>query len=411
MKILFLTTYDDPRDGGGAELTIWTLIRTLVEHGHQCVVLSTHAGRGLVRLERDGVHIWRAGIRNFYWPTKEKPASQWAKLAWHAVDSYSSLMQGHLREVLFAEQPDVVSVHSLPGWSAASWETIRLSGTPFVQVLHDQYSICARSSMFRGDHNCKKQCIDCKLLRLPHRGTSNYPTAVVGVSRYILDHHLAQGYFREVPVKRVIHNTRNPVHLDVHRTAEPHLGVRFGFIGRLDPSKGIEVLLDAFFRFKHSESELWIGGVGDSAYVDRLKRRTEDPRVRFLGRVRPQDFYPEVDAVVVPSLWNDTFPGVVFEGLAYGKPVLGARRGGIPEMIQHGVNGFLFDPENADELVGVLASIAQNCDVRRSMSDAARASSEPFLDTDAWLRSYLDLYKEISAFTKSRARRHDLFDT
>lgn len=41
MKILFLNTYDDPADGGGVELTVWTLIRALREKGHECVLLST----------------------------------------------------------------------------------------------------------------------------------------------------------------------------------------------------------------------------------------------------------------------------------------------------------------------------------------------------------------------------------
>ena len=397
MKILFLNTYDDPADGGGVELTVWTLIRALKEKGHECILVSTQPGRALDLHEREGVRIWRAGIRNLYWPTKEKIASSLSKLAWHTVDGYSRLMQSHLKQVLELEKPDVVSVHSLPGWSASSWATIRSLSIPIVQVLHDQYAICARSSMFRNEHNCEAQCTDCKLLRLPHRKASSLPSAVIGVSQFILDRHLQHGYFQGVPIKAVINNTRNPQSLDVGALTPEHKGIRFGFIGRLDPSKGVEILLQAFSRFEHEDAQLWIAGDGDQKYVAALKKQTKDVRVKFLGRVKQRDFFPEVDAVVVPSLWNDTFPGVVFEALAFGKPVLGSLRGGIPEMIQHGQNGFLFEPDNDGELLSLLNQVASNPEERIAMGAAARVSSRPFMDTEAWLDKYLALYAQLGS--------------
>ena len=395
MKILFLNSFDDPADGGGAEVTIWTLIRALTEQGHECVILSMHAADGLNSTEREGVRIWRAGIRNLYWPSKERPASSLARLAWHAIDVYSPLMQSHLQEVLRLEQPDIVSAHNLPGWSARAWSTLHDGGYPFIQVLHDQYAICPRTSMFKEGHNCQKQCAACRFLRLPYRGWSNRPSAVVGVSQFVLDWHLTQGYFKEVPVKRVINNTRSSAQLQLDTPVEPHSGTRFGFIGKLDPSKGIEVLLQAFKDLDQEDAELWVAGGGDSTYVDCLKRNTSDRRVRFMGHVPQRDFYPRIDVVATPSLWNDTFPGVVFEAFAYQKPVLGSNRGGIPEMIQHGRNGFLFNPDEPSELTSLLAHLAQDSDLCRRMGRAAHASSAPFLDTSAWSSAYLNLYSEI----------------
>lgn len=395
MKILFLNTYDDPADGGGVELTVWTLIRALREKGHECVLLSTQQGRSLDLHEREGIRIWRAGIRNIYWPTKEKLASPLSKLTWHAVDGYSRSMQSHLRRVLEVEKPDVVSVHSLPGWSASSWATIKSMSIPFVQVLHDQYAICARSSMFRNTHNCKTQCTDCRLLRLPHRKASNAPSAVIGVSRFILERHVQYGYFHDVPIKAVINNTRDPRALSIDAQGSEHTTIRFGFIGRLDPSKGVELLLEQFSRFQRKDAELWIAGDGDQKYVEFLKSRVKDDRVKFLGRVKQRDFFPEIDIVVVPSLWNDTFPGVVFEALAFGKPVIGSRRGGIPEMIRDGENGFLFDPEKDGELLDLLNQVANNPSDQTAMGAAARASSLPFIDTEAWLDKYLAVYAQL----------------
>ncbi|MBB6186542.1 glycosyltransferase family 4 protein [Rhodanobacter sp. MP7CTX1] len=394
MKILFLNTLDDPADGGGAEVTMWTLMRALTEAGHQCILLATSKGHGLQCSERDGVRVWRAGIRNIYWPGKRNRAPAAARLLWHAIDSYNPLMQGYLEQILETEKPDVVSIHNLPGWSSAAWGTVRRAGIPSVQVLHDQYALCPKSAMFNDGCNCQRQCMSCRLLRLPHRALSNGASAVVGVSRFILDRHLDYGCFAQVAHQRVIHNARQPSPLGLDAPNVPHAGLRIGFIGRLDPTKGVEALLQAFREYERPDAELWIAGTGKSVYQASLPAMVQDPRVRFLGHVSPREFYPQVDFVVVPSLWNDTFPGVVFESLAFGKPVIGSRRGGIPEMIRDGANGLLFDPDRPQELVAALWQLSDDS-LRERMGRDARESAASFLDVNAWVDLYVGLYREL----------------
>ena len=397
-KILFLNLYDDPADGGGAEMTLRHLTGGVAERGLEPVMLATSAGRGLHQIERNGLRIWRAGLRNLYWPGRE-PRGAAARVLWHTLDSYNPTMQPMLRRVLEIEQPDVVSIHNLPGWSAAAWNTIAEMGIPSVQVLHDSYAICPKSSMFRAGRNCSRQCIDCRLLRLPHRRLSNRVSAVVGVSHYILDRHLQEGYFRHVPIRQVIHNARDALELGVAAPTpprDPNAPLRIGFIGRLDPTKGVEVLLVAFKQMQVPGVELWIAGNGKADYEQGLRASWGDPRVRFLGRVTPRDFYPQVDVVVVPSLWNDTFPGVVFEALAFGRPVIGSRRGGIPEMIREDENGLLFEPDRPGELLAALLLLAGDPGLRFRLGEAARDSARPFLDRRSWVENYIDLYHQVS---------------
>jgi glycosyltransferase involved in cell wall biosynthesis len=397
LKILFLNTFDAPADGGGTEVTIWTLMRSLTAAGHQCVVLSTSGERGLHCHEREGIRVWRAGIRNIYWPSvKGSKPPAWSRLLWHMIDSYNPFMQRHLKAVVRNECPDIVSVHNLPGWSSATWQTLRGLGLPTVQVLHDQYALCAKSSMYNRDENCPSPCASCRALRLPHRALSQNVTAVVGVSRFILDRHLRFGRFSDVKCQQVIHNVRKAASLGLEKPAHAHAGVRIGFIGRLDPSKGVIRLIDAFSQYDRADAELWIAGTGDREHEEHLKRAAQgDPRVRFLGRTSPEDFYPNVDVVVVPSLWNDTFPGVVFESLAFGKPVIGSRRGGIAEMIQQGRNGLLFEPDAPGELLSAIRLLSEDVEGRKAMAVRCRESSEPFLDTTGWVASYIALYEKL----------------
>lgn len=396
MKILFLNTLDDPADGGGAEVTLWTLMRGLTEAGHQCVLLATSDGKGLESTERESVRIWRAGIHNIYWSGKSDRPAALARLLWHAIDSYNPLMQSYLSQVLDAEKPDVVSIHNLPGWSSAAWGTVRRACIPSVQVLHDQYALCPKSAMFDGGHNCQRQCTSCRLLRLPHRALSNGASAVVGVSRFILRRHLDFGCFAQVAHRHVIYNARQPGPLGLDARSVSHTGLRIGFIGRLDPTKGVETLLQALLAYERPDAELWIAGSGKSDYEAALRAQVHDPRVRFLGRVTPREFYPQVDLVVVPSLWNEPLGMVVAEAFAFGKPVIGSRRGGIPEMIRDGENGLLFEPDRPQELIAALRRLGDDDDLRERMGRAARASAAPFLDVKAWIEQYIRLYQELT---------------
>jgi glycosyltransferase involved in cell wall biosynthesis len=398
MKILFLHSLADPECGGGAEQSLWTLMHGLRNAGHDCVLLATSDNPGLKRSEREGITVWQAGIRNIYWPYHKKRPAALGRLVWHSLDSYNSWMQGYLRQVVLREQPDVVSVHNLPGWSAASWATLAQLGVPSVQVLHDYYPICAKTTMYKKGRNCAGQCAGCRIFRMPHRALSRQLTAVVGVSQFILNRHRRLGYFEGVPVQRVIHNARAPERLGIDNVPqpEPHPQLRFGFIGRLDPTKGIEMLIEAFLAAELPNAELWIAGSGKQDYEQHLQKMAWDPRIRLLGRQRPGDFYPQVDVVVVPSLWNDNLPGVVFEALAFGKPVIGSCRGGIPEMIRHGENGLLFEPKAPGELRAALESLQEEA-LRARLTAQAGPSSAPFMDMARWIGEYESLYREVQS--------------
>ena len=399
MKILFLHALADPARGGGAEVIVWEQIRGLQAAGHACALLGTTDRPGLQREQHEGVPVWLAGIRNLYWPYDNRARGAASRMAWHAIDSYNPLMQGYLRQVIAAEKPDVISMHNLPGWSAAAWLTAARAGVPAVQVLHDYYAICPKASQYKRGRNCTRQCAGCRVFRLPHRALSNRLSAVVGVSQYILDRHVAEGYFSKVPIRRVIHNARDPrsLGLDNLPAAVPHAGLRFGYIGRLDPPKGIDPLIDAFRSLPHADTELWIAGSGKPDCENALRARAQgDARIRFLGRVAPVDFYPQVDVVVVPSLWNEPLGMVVFEAMAFGKPVIGARRGAIPEMIRDGVNGWVFDPEQIQSLSERMDFICRNrCDIA-DMVQATRQDGLRFMDANAWINQYLQIYSVVS---------------
>jgi glycosyltransferase involved in cell wall biosynthesis len=80
--------------------------------------------------------------------------------------------------------------------------------------------------------------------------------------------------------------------------------------------------------------------------------------------------------VVVPSIWHENFPYVINQSFAFGRPVIGARRGGITELVDHGTRGLIFDPDNVEELAQAMITLASNEDLACRMGKAAKSWSD-----------------------------------
>jgi glycosyltransferase involved in cell wall biosynthesis len=86
---------------------------------------------------------------------------------------------------------------------------------------------------------------------------------------------------------------------------------------------------------------------------------------------------------------------VVLEAMALGKPVIGSRIGGIPEQIDDGKTGFLFEMGNVEELSSKMLLISENSDLRRRMGAAARKKLEQEFSLDAHCSKLLKIYEEV----------------
>jgi glycosyltransferase involved in cell wall biosynthesis len=275
---------------------------------------------------------------------------------------------------------------------------------PMVQVLHDHYNICPNSQMFKNGRNCVRQCRECWLMRMLHRALTNKIDAVVGVSQYILERHLSEGAYTKVPVKQVIHNVLSAKALGLEkatalrekaRIERGNVNVRFGFIGVVSAFKGIERALEAFMALNEPTSELLVAGTGKPKYIALLKEKFPMPQIKFLGQVAPQEFFSAIDVTIVPSLWQENFPGVVSESFAFGVPVIASRRGGIPEMLIGNMSGLLFEPDRPDELGRSMRYFVDHPDEIARMGGNALAASKPFLDFENWATSYELVFKKV----------------
>ncbi|WP_257670033.1 glycosyltransferase family 4 protein [Parapedobacter tibetensis] len=394
MKILYINALYSPYVEGGAELSLKLIVEGMQAKGHEVAVLSMVPEAGLRSEWVDGVKVYRAGLKNRYWPfTKERP-STYRRLAWHLRDRRNLAMRTYVHEVLLLEKPDVVSCHNLVGWSVSIWDEIERMQIPIVQVLHDLYLLCPNSNMYKNGQPCVRQCFSCHVLRMGHRARSNKISAVVGISRSILNRFEAYGYFANVP-RYVVHNARHiPIArpLRVRKEGEP---LNVGYIGTLSAIKGVEWLINQF-KASGIDGRLHIAGRGRSEDVQHLEKLAQDDsRIVFEGYVDSKDFYPIIDVLVVPSLWEEPLGMVAIEGLANNLPIIASNRGGLRETVADGRNGILCEPDRPDSLGHALTTLWRDVAVYNGLAEAARQSVSAYIRVERMVDEYEEVLRAV----------------
>jgi glycosyltransferase involved in cell wall biosynthesis len=152
--------------------------------------------------------------------------------------------------------------------------------------------------------------------------------------------------------------------------------VRFLFVGRLESSKGVAYLLDAWSRVR-SDAELLVVGSGSLDAPARLRvANAHMPRVRFLGHLDRDELaaaYADADVFVFPSV-SDPWGLVVNEAMASGLPIVASSApGAIDDLVGDGDNGYVVPPFDPSALTDAMQDLAGDETRRRQMGDRSRA--------------------------------------
>lgn len=404
MKVLFINSLYFPHVGGGAEVICRNLVDHVHRQGHEVKVLATSdIASGATCDVVDDVAVERIPLFNIYWHYRCGNKNSMQKALWHFLDVFNPVMLLRVYRSIREFAPDVVNIHNIQGFSSSVWVAARLAGVPVVQVLHDQYSICPNINMFRNGRLCHERCFTCHLYRIPHKALSGLVGRVVGVSRYIVEMHDRYRMFGNA-AKTVIYNARD-LHVSGKRSRSGPVKV-FGFIGGIVESKGIEVLIREFAMIPADRYRLLIAGNGEAGYIEHIRALIDRYGVsaELCGYMDPADFYPSIDVLVVPSLWNDTYPTVIIEALTNAVPVLGSRRGGIPEMIGDSDCGLVFEPDSRGELADMVNGLLQGRIQLRVADDRLAAIKRRYADEDGWGCRYVDLFNSIVGEASSLRR-------
>jgi glycosyltransferase involved in cell wall biosynthesis len=148
-------------------------------------------------------------------------------------------------------------------------------------------------------------------------------------------------------------------------------------LATLSPYKGIDYLLEAMaIVHRQVEAALYLIGTDEQfpGYKKKLETYTSDHglEVFFMGyRQDPLEIVALMDALVLPSLHEDA-PRSVMEAMALGKPVVATCVGGLPSMVENGVNGFLVEARSSAALADAIMTLGRNRELRLEMGKRAR---------------------------------------
>lgn len=255
-----------------------------------------------------------------------------------------------VRSRAVAQQPDVVHVHNT--WFALSPAVLPAlsdAGFPSVQTVHNHRLLCVNAELFRDG----RPCYDC-VGRSPwpgvqhrcYRGSATASSSVAVTIQLARRRHVYEGAVdalitpsaraRELliagglPPQR-LHVVPNSVLDPGPRAAPPSSSTTVLYAGRLVPSKGVDVLLQAWAHARPDGLVLEVAGEGELA-----AQAQATPGVRLLGKLPPARVAQHMRAaraVLVPSVFDEPFGLVAIEAFSTGTPVLASRSGALPELL------------------------------------------------------------------------------
>ncbi len=409
MRILQVVHGYPPEKWGGVELVTASLAQALAQRGHQVTVFArtadTAAAEFSVRQDApdtDGVRVVRV-VNNL------------SQAAHFRLEYDHPFLDAAFQRVLTDTRPEVVHVQHVIQLSGSVLRTADQLGYPVVLSLHDFFFACARIHLI--DNHSRlcpgpdrgERCIAClhtettaqearrrfryfeQLLHIPQR--------VIVPSRFLADRMSELFPFLEprlqvlapgvMPIQGVrafspqaARMAALPEQIQPEDRKHREL-MRVLYIGALVPHKGPQLLIQAVRGVPAGSLAVSLYGERAAtwnAYADQLEADAADLPIRFCGMYAPDELSTILarhDVLVVPSICEETFSLVTREALQAGLPVIAARRGALPEVIQDGVNGLLFEARERPRPAALPGTTADRHPAARTAQAGRDANPRP----------------------------------
>jgi len=403
MKPLFANNYAYLR--GGAERVMFDERALLKAHSISSLIYS--------RLHPDNDQ-WET--QEFFPPHLEyEGAGLGRKLRTAKELIYSHATASGLRVLMEKHKPDLLHGHNIYGRLTTSiFDAVRQMGIPSVMTLHDYKLVCPSYLLLREGQACEL-CVtgnayQC-LLKRCHKGSLAASAVYVAEayftklfkkydsvrfficpSRFLLNKHLHGGV---APEKLVF----IPNFIDASSfTPQYENGMYALFVGRLSREKGVVTLFRAM---KGLDIPLKI--VGDGPIRQELEHYVSEQglqQIVFEGYQSGEallNLFRNASFLVLPSECYENAPMTILEAYGYGKPVIGADIGGIPEMIVDGETGFLFPPGDAETLRQKIDCLWTQPSLARDMGKRARQRVEEVYNADIHFGKLMEVYRAATA--------------
>ena len=328
---------------------------------------------------------------------------------------YSSEARKKIDLLIDQTSPDLAHIHLIYHQISPSiLPIIQENGIPIIQTLHDYKPVCPTYSLVSKNQICER----CKgkkfynaLIQKCNHDSLGF-SAINSIEMYL--HHLLGWYdipdlfitpsnfmrnklieFGMSPEKLVhIPNFVDPEKFQVANSSEDY----FVYIGRLVPIKGLITLLQAMKKVNGGLRLLLLGDGPQRNELEKIAETLGLSNVEFLGQLGFQELIGVVSAAkfnVLPSEVYENCPMAVLESMVLGKPVIGSKIGGIPELIIDGEDGLLFESGNSDHLAEKINWMIDNPRSCSEMGIMARQKIEQDYNPEIHYQAVTAQYKKI----------------
>lgn len=320
-----------------------------------------------------------------------------------------------LKQLLKEFKPDVIHLHNIyHQLSSSVLDVLKSYDAPKVMTLHDYKLICPNYSLFTKGRVCERcfrhkyyqaavnQCLQDSYAASALAALEMSYTKARQIYEKVVDCFVSPSAFFSqklidwrVKIRRV-ERVPNFVFLgDFKPNFEP--GGYYLYFGRISPEKGISDLLNVFGHM--ASLKLKIAGTGPmEASLFETAQAQGIGNVEFLGYQEPGDLkklIANARAVIVPTLMHDNYPYSVLEAQAMGKPVIASKLGGIPEMVKHEKNGYLYEPRNHFDLKARIQDLEKDKSQIERFGKAGRARVEKENGEDEHYKKIIEIYKSL----------------
>lgn len=333
---------------GGDCICMMELEKLLRQHGHEVAIFAMDYPENIES-------PWQK-----YWP------SNMSKVKALTRPFGDAEVKRKFTQLLVDFQPDVVHLHNVhTQLSPVVAQIAHDQGVPVFWTLHDTKLVCPCYTCMRNGKWCE-ECFENKSAVVKHRCMpGSIPGAVIGYlehrkwnknvleqyttlflppSQFMADTCIRGGYSKGK--FQVLCNF-----IDVEKVKNPSFEKDdyYCYLGRVTDVKGVRALCKAASQL---DKRLKVIGGGD--LLDELRAQYKDySNIEFLGQMKWEDFRPILESakfMVLPSEWSENNPLTVIESKSLGTPVLGAKIGGIPELIEEGISGMTFNSGDVEDL-------------------------------------------------------------
>lgn len=408
MKICLISHAYPPEKLGGAEVYAERIAAALAHKGHRVTVITQAPFRGITSLlpkkyTKNGISFYSFYPLNIFsiYQAHKKPLL--AKALWRAIDLINPLPALLVQGILKKERPDIIHTQIIHGFSPLFlFRAIKKIKIPLVQTIHSYGFLCFRCDLLRPSGRvCRRLPFFCRVFaRISAAAIGGIPQAVISPSKFCLLLHAEQGFFSQAKKIVLANGVALSDTLKENHNTISRREFRIIFAGRLAKNKGAQVLIGAFRKLAAPQAKLIIAGEGN--WENKLRRLCQgDKRIVFTGKLSAEEMrslYASASLTVVPSLYYEPFGNCIIESLAAGVPVIASRIGGIPELIQEGSNGYLFEPGDRPGLKKLLERIILNPQQLEALSQNAFLSSRQY-----------DLTKHIGELEKIYAEAKNVY--